>query len=262
MDKQITVRVTTVVVVGLVLVASFIAGISLPMQTSPQVVLGSQSLTNQFRAVEIKPSDDSVPLSVTLYTTPTKDALRLYSAAGLPLFQVSNSGAVVISNGLSVTGTATATGFSAQYLTGTLNAISLTGSLADARLSSNVPLLNASNTFTATMTNTAGYVGTLLTPAQTAITSVGTLSSLMVSNSLTVSGTLGIGGVSFSGVKHWGSLAVYTSGESISHGFSVTPTVCFLLPSRDVTSTITITTTGFSSNRATASEAVYWECGQ
>ncbi len=71
-----------------------------------------------------------------------------------------------------------------------------------------------------------------------------------------------INSVSFSGVAKWGAAATYTSGSSITHGFATTPTVCLMLPARDVTSTLTITATGFSSNRATQATPVYWFCGQ
>ncbi len=83
-----------------------------------------------------------------------------------------------------------------------------------------------------------------------------------IGGAVNISGTISKSGVSFTGVMKWGASSVYTSGASITHGFSVTPTVCILQPARDVTSTLTITATGFSSDMATVSTPVYWMCGQ
>jgi len=84
----------------------------------------------------------------------------------------------------------------------------------------------------------------------------------VTSSGASIVGTFGLSGVTFSGVAKWGSSATYTSGSSISHGFTTTPTVCLMEPARDVTSTLTITATGFSSNRATQATPIYWICGQ
>jgi len=73
---------------------------------------------------------------------------------------------------------------------------------------------------------------------------------------------LKINGVALSGVLKFGASATYTTGLGITHGFATTPTVCLMEPARDVTSTLTITTTGFSSNRATQATPIYWICGR
>jgi len=84
----------------------------------------------------------------------------------------------------------------------------------------------------------------------------------VISGTLNVTSTLSQGGVSFTGPIKYGTAATYTSGASISHGFATTPTVCILTPARDVTATLTITTTGFSSDTATRAAPIYWLCGK
>jgi hypothetical protein len=77
-------------------------------------------------------------------------------------------------------------------------------------------------------------------------------------------GSLLFASVGISGAIHYGAQDGYTSGAQIKHGFATTPTMCVLLPVRDVTSTLTITSTGLSSNEATiaAGTSVRWLCGQ
>lgn len=82
-----------------------------------------------------------------------------------------------------------------------------------------------------------------------------------IANTLDVT-TLKKSGVSFTGATKYGTAATYTSGSSVTHGFATTPTMCMMLPARDVTSTLTITATGFSSDRATQATPIYWICGQ
>ncbi len=73
---------------------------------------------------------------------------------------------------------------------------------------------------------------------------------------------LAIGGVGFSGPIKYGTAATYTSGAAITHGFTVTPTMCMLQPTRDVTSTLTIGETTFSSDMASVATPIYWMCGK
>ena len=88
------------------------------------------------------------------------------------------------------------------------------------------------------------------------------LVSVSTTGNITTSGSLSLAGATFSGPIKYGTLAVYTSGLSISHGFVTTPTMCILEPIRDVTSTLTITATGFSSNMASVATPIYWMCGK
>lgn len=82
------------------------------------------------------------------------------------------------------------------------------------------------------------------------------------SGNVNTAGTLGIGGVTFSGPIKYGTAASYDQGAAITHGFATTPTVCFIGPVRDVTSTLTIGATTFSSDMATVAEPIYWFCGK
>lgn len=59
-----------------------------------------------------------------------------------------------------------------------------------------------------------------------------------------------------------GTQANYTSGSSITHGFTTTPTLCIINPVQNITATYTITTTGFSSDMQTTSAAIYWMCSK
>lgn len=72
--------------------------------------------------------------------------------------------------------------------------------------------------------------------------------------------TLSVGGYTQNGAVRGGTSATYTSGTAITHGFGTTPTLCIVQPARDVTSTVTITTTSFSSNMATVATPIYWMC--
>jgi hypothetical protein len=74
--------------------------------------------------------------------------------------------------------------------------------------------------------------------------------------------TLNVGGQAQSGAVRYGTAATYTSGSSIAHGFTVTPTVCMISPMQAITSTYTITTTGFSTNMPTTASPIYWMCGK
>jgi len=73
---------------------------------------------------------------------------------------------------------------------------------------------------------------------------------------------LAIAAVTFTGPMKYGVSATYVSSAAITHGFAVTPTACFMFPSRDVTETLTIGTTTFSSDRASQATPVYWMCGK
>lgn len=74
-------------------------------------------------------------------------------AAGLEFYQSSTLRMTVHSAGITVVGTCTATTFSGSGASLTsVPASSLTGTIADGRLSTNVPLKNTANTFTATIT--------------------------------------------------------------------------------------------------------------
>jgi len=95
-----------------------------------------------------------------------------------------------------------------------------------------------------------------------AFTVADTTGNTVISGSLNVTGGLSMSGVAFTGPVKFGTASVYTSGASITHGFATTPTICLLQPARDVTSTLTITSTGFSSNMATVSEPIYWMCAK
>ncbi len=138
-------------------------------------------------------------------------------------------------------------------------------SIADAALSANVPLLNAANAFTAaqtvvTTTVGSGGVGSLTAHAPVVMTDTLNVTGLTTLGTATAT-TLQIGGVAFSGAMKYGTSATYVEGTSITHGFATTPTVCLLTP-MPITGTLTITTTGFSSDTGMAAVPIYWMCGQ
>ena len=85
--------------------------------------------------------------------------------------------------------------------------------------------------------------------------------SLDIGANADVVGSLSIGSVTFSGPVKYGTSATYATGASIAHGFATTPTVCILWPA-EITATLTITSTGFSSDTAAHSSPVYWMCGK
>lgn len=84
---------------------------------------------------------------------------------------------------------------------------------------------------------------------------------ITVNDDLVVTGTLSVNGATFTGPTKYGTAASYTNGAAIVHGFSVTPTMCMIWPA-PITATVTITTTGFSSDIATTANPVMWLCGQ
>ena len=97
--------------------------------------------------------------------------------------------------------------------------------------------------------------GTLGTANQPNVTNLGTQVYLTATN-------FALGGQVQTGAVRYGTAATYNSGVSIVHGFTVTPTMCVLSPSPEITATYTITTTGFSSNTATRATPIYWMCGR
>ena len=96
MNKKITsVNTATALLIGLALVVGVMAGIAMPV--SPQAATtegGAQALPNYFRNVVVKPADDTVALSMTLYTTPTVNPLSINDASGTSVFNVSPVGDV------------------------------------------------------------------------------------------------------------------------------------------------------------------------
>ncbi|CAG0957600.1 hypothetical protein ANRL3_00654 [Anaerolineae bacterium] len=133
---------------------------------------------------------------------------------------------------------------------------------------------NAGTDFDASggLTANGGFTGTVNSVTQNSITKIGKQTSLSVTGALNTDAaltaatgnyttTLGIGGINFPGTARWGTSATYTSADSLTHGFSITPTVCFI-PQAEITTTYTITATGFSANMTTSGTPVYWFCGK
>ena len=71
-----------------------------------------------------------------------------------------------------------------------------------------------------------------------------------------------INGSPQSGAVRFGASSVYTTGASITHGFTVTPTVCILSPGVEITATYSISSTSFSVDTATRATPIYWMCGK
>jgi len=90
------------------------------------------------------------------------------------------------------------------------------------------------------------------------------------SNSITATGSTGalaatslsLGGATFSGAIKYGTAASYTQGASITHGFATTPTMCMIWPNQNITSTLTMVASTFSSNMQTTGSPIYWLCGK
>ena len=59
-----------------------------------------------------------------------------------------------------------------------------------------------------------------------------------------------------------GTEATYTSNAAITHGFAAAPTWCSIFPNQSITATLSITTTTFSSDMASTSSPIYWQCGK
>jgi hypothetical protein len=98
--------------------------------------------------------------------------------------------------------------------------VSTTGSVS---LTGTVARTNTSQTFTGLQTFSSGIsangiTGTILTPSQTTITSVGVLNGLSVNNGLSVTGSATITG----GATVYGDIEVYNGGFIRSGGLSVT----------------------------------------
>lgn len=95
-----------------------------------------------------------------------------------------------------------------------------------------------------------------------------TAGALQVNNNAAITGTLALGSnaATFSGPIKYGVASNYTSGTAITHGFTVTPTVCGMLGSSvAVTPTVFISaTTTFSMTWDTGYTAykMYWMCAQ
>jgi len=100
-----------------------------------------------------------------------------------------------------------------------------------------------------------------LTMDTSAFSVADTTGNTVVSGTLNVTSTLSQGGVSFTGPLKYGTAATYASEASISHGFATTPTACMLWPA-EITATLTITATGFSSDTAAHTDPIYWMCGK
>lgn len=97
------------------------------------------------------------------------------------------------------------------------------------------------------------------------VTGVSTLGTANVTtlNATTLDATtLKMDSVAFTGAVKYGTAATYTSGTSITHGFAVTPTVCIISPMQAITSTYTLTATGFSTNMPSTASPIYWMCGK
>jgi hypothetical protein len=84
----------------------------------------------------------------------------------------------------------------------------------------------------------------------------------MSSTYLTSTNVISMTGATFTGPLKYGTVATYTTGSAITHGFVSTPTMCLMFPSRDVTETLTLATTTFASDRASQASPIYWACGK
>ena len=134
-------------------------------------------------------------------------------------------------------------------------------------------VVNLSNSQTAQLPTPTAYVQPQVQPtavseavfnavrARTYISAAtGTLTNL-TATTITAT-TFALGGQVQTGAVRYGTAATYTSGASITHGFTVTPTTCIASPEREVTATLTITTTGFSWDTASRATPIFWVCGK
>lgn len=104
---------------------------------------------------------------------------------------------------------------------------------------------------------------TYLTPTNATVTSLTSTDSTLTRLSTTylTATNFTLGGYGQTGAVKYGTAATYDNGAAITHGFGTTPTICMLWPA-EITATVTMTTTSFSSNTATHANPIYWLCGK
>lgn len=200
--------------------------------------------------------------------------LSINSAAGRQVFHVNGAtGDVTVYGGINATGNFTPTGnISATSIDigGGYGSAGCTIT-TDGRLSCNDYFQTDSTITTGDATGSAGAVyvtngsgaNTISLTGSTGVVAATTANVATLNATTVVSATaISIGTSSFSGTIHYGTSATYTQGAEILHGFSVTPTVCFISPSPEITATYTITATGFSSNTSSRANPIYWMCGK
>lgn len=125
-------------------------------------------------------------------------------------------------------------------------------------------VVTGTSTFGNVMTvNANGDFDSLSVAGNTDLTTINNTGAnpVTVNDNLVVTGTLSVNGETFTGPVKYGTAASYTSGARVAHGFSVTPTMCMIWPA-PITATVTITSTGFTSDIATTANPVMWLCGQ
>lgn len=186
MNKQITsVNLVVAIVLGLAVVVGIVAGIASPVAAPPAApALGSaQAVTNYFRNVAIKPSDNSVALSMTLYTTPTVNALTINDSTGAALFTIGPDGGVTAET-LTVTNLISQTvGLNQDVVTiADLTSTNITGTLATAA-QPNVTSLGTLPLATITNLTSTNITGTLATASQPNVTNLGTQAYFTATNS-------------------------------------------------------------------------------
>lgn len=204
--------------------------------------------------------------SVTAVGLVSTNGLTVTGATSLPA--VTASGAVSAvglssTNGLTVTGAVSLPAVSTSGLASVVglnstNGLTVTGAVSLPAISTSglasVVGLNSTNGLTVT--------GATALPAFSA-SGLASVVGVASSNGITsTTNVLSVGGATFTGPIKYGTAASYTQSASITHGFSVTPTVCFINPVQNITTTYTITATGFSSDMDTTANPIYWMCGK
>jgi hypothetical protein len=146
---------------------------------------------------------------------------------------------------------------------GTLTLLNVTGGITSTKLSAgNGSVSGGAAVFGTSVSSGGPITGTSLSMGSGAING-GAISGTSLNSSGGVTATsYAIGTNAFTGVMKYGVAATYTNQGAITHGFTVTPTVCFMFPQTAVTETITIIASTFSSNRETQVTPVYWMCGK
>jgi hypothetical protein len=227
-DKQKQWIAYAIVVVA-ILVAGFF-GVTYPIPAPPAATVGSQSFIYPPGAIYFAEGGKSqVFQDGSSATYQSGSTLTTASGSTLAMAGWMNATGVITATG-GIVGNVTSTGVntfgsvSATYITGTT---SISGNLA--------------GNVTSTGSNTFG------TASSTYLTSTNAIS---------------MQGATFTGPVKYGTAASYESAAAITHGFATTPTMCIIFPSRDVTETLTLAATTFSSDRASQATPVYWVCGK
>jgi len=217
----------------------------------------AQSITGFAQGVRVGQYGVTFATSGDAFQAAGGNGISLYSATGRQTFHVDGAtGDITTYGSFNPRGTITATGAliaDSATIGGGYGSAGCTVTSAGA-LSCNDAIVTDSSITSGDGTGSSGSL---------VLTNGTTNSIVLTGSSGNIGGaTLTLGSQTQSGAVRYGTVATYTTGTSIAHGFTVTPTMCLISPMQAVTATYTITTTGFSSNMPSTSSPIMWICGR